>query len=552
MKLSQLIGLVLLTSISYSQTQDSIALSFLQKIKATTNDSVKINLELQLANRTRFFDIDTSRTIVNNVLETLKHKGSQSYYYKKQKAKALNYLGMFDWQQDKTDEALYHYFGALDICEAIQDSTGLGLTLHNLGMFYRTQKDYTKSKQYFRKAITIRESLKSVTDLAVSYHMLANTYYNNKQNDSSLIYINKVKALPISKRREATVNGTMAAIHYASGALDKAMGIYKENIAIFKAVNDQTELSISHSNTAFLYTALKDNDVALPHLDSAIFIAEKLKDRDLLVGQYSNRSSLYRKQKRYAEALDDYKIYKAYYDSINDTKKAKRITALELSHKFEKEKLADHLTIENEATMHKLYFLLFVLTVLMSVIILWLYRKNTKNKLEKEQLGKLRTELELLTQEKELKRAVVENSLRQEVLHNTLGRIKNIIKLEDSKKRKIELQSLFATLLSEKTEVDATSFQDYLNKVCRNFKVTLNTQFPQFTEKEKQILCFMTLDLNTTEISKLLNTTVSAIKSIRHRIRKKLSLDSNKDIIEFIANRNDDIDLKSRQVSGFR
>ncbi len=531
----------------YSQTQDSITTTILQKIRTATNDSVKIDLELQLAERTGLFDIDTSRTIVNNVLETIKHKGYQSYYYKQQKANALNSLGMFDSQQDKADKALSHYLRALDIFETIQDSTGIGSTLHNLGMCYSAHDDYTKSEHYFRNAIAIKELLKDVNDLAGSYQMLANTFYYNKQNDSALIYTNKAKALMTSKLGVATVNATIAGIHYSNGALDKAIDIYKENIAIFKAVNDQKELGTCHSNTAFVYTALNKYDEASVHLDSAIFSAKKQKYIELLVVLYRQRSNLNSKRKKYAEALEDYKIYKTYFDSINDTKKAKRITALELNHKFEKEKLADQLVLESETSKRELYFLLFILTFLSGAIILLLYRKNAKNrlrlsksKLEREQLKKLKTELALMTREKELTRAVVENSLRQEVLHKTLGSVKDIIGLENHQKRNNALQTLWATLLSEKTnKTTSESFQTYLDKVSMDFKVILNTKFPELNEKEKEILCFMTLDLKATQISELQNTTVSAIKSTRHRIRKKLNLDSKADIIAFIMSAKD-------------
>jgi hypothetical protein len=44
----------------------------------------------------------------------------------------------------------------------------------------------------------------------------------------------------------------------------------------------------------------------------------------------------------------------------------------------------------------------------------------------------------------------------------------------------------------------------------------------------------MKMDLNTTEIGKLQNNTVAAIKPSRYRIRKKLGLDSKQDIIAFI------------------
>ncbi|WP_298900336.1 tetratricopeptide repeat protein [uncultured Psychroserpens sp.] len=533
----------LLFSIGYSQTQDSIANTILQKIRMAPGDSLKIDLELQLADRTRLFDLDTSRTIINNIIETIKHKNYQSYYYKQQKANALNALGMFDLQQDKTEVSLSHYLSALDIFETIQDSTGIGSTLDNLGKFYTIYGDYAKSKQYFRDAIVIWKLIEDANNLGLSYQKLADALYYDDQIDSSLIYINKAKALPItSKRAEAEINSTMAGIHYSNGALDKAIKIFQKNIAIFKAFNDKKEVSASYSNVAFVFSALGNYEEASHHLDSAIFNAKEVKDVGLLVLHYRERSDLYRKQKKYAKALEDYKIYKTYYDSINDTKKAKRITALELNHKFDKEKLADQLIIENEASKRKLYFLLFILTMVLGIAILWLVKKNARqrlklseNKLEKEQLDKLKGELVLLTRENELKRAVIENSLRQEVLHKTLDRIKQIIKLENPKERNKELKSLWATLLSEKTtKTTSENLQAYLNKVSMDFKIILNTKFTVLSEKEKEILCFMTLDLTAVQISELLNTTLSSIKSTRHRIRKKLLIDSNKDIIAFI------------------
>ncbi|WP_298900328.1 tetratricopeptide repeat protein [uncultured Psychroserpens sp.] len=548
MKFPLLITFTLLINIGYSQTQDSISNTILQKIRTAQSDSVRIDLEIQLAYRTCLFDVDTTRTIVNNVLETIKQKGYQTYYYKQQKADALNFLGMFDQEQGHRDKALSNYLKALDICETIQDSTGVGLTLNNLGKFYIANKDYTKSKHYFRKAIAIREILKDENFLAISYQMLANAFYYDKQNDSALIYTNKVKAIPmLSKPLIVAANDTKAAIYYSTGELDKAIKIYKENIAIYKAVNHLRSLSTIHTNVAALYVALNNYQEALPHLDSAIFNAKKVKDIGLLADQYRKRSTLYSKQKKYAEALEDYKIYKTYFDSIYDTEKAKRVTALELNYKFEKEKLADELVLQSETSKRRLYLLLFILTVFFGAIVLLHYRENIKNrlsisksKLEKEQLEKLKSELVLVTREKELKRAVVENSLRQDVLHKTLESVKNIIGLENQEKRNYALQTLWATLLSEKSsKTTSQSLQLYLDKVNMDFKIILNTKFPKLNEKEKAILSFMTLGLNTNQISELQNTTVSAIKSIRHRIRKKLGLDSSDDIIEFIKSTNE-------------
>ncbi|MBQ4821729.1 tetratricopeptide repeat protein [Aquimarina sp. MMG016] len=532
----------LLSLISYSQSHDSIATVLKHRIEEATTDSARIGLKIELVKQMRRFDIDTSRIIIKDVLEQLEKVESTKQYYIKNKAQALNYLGILDSKQGKAENALTNYLNALDISETIQDSVGIGLTLHNLGMFYRRQKDYTKSKRYFKKAIRIKERLEDVEELALSHHMLATTYYINKQNDSSLFHILKVKALPCSKSRIAKANGGLAAIYYSKKEFDKSIAIYKENVGIAKSIRDKSELSTSYLNVAVLYNALQEYNKALPYLDSAIVVAKELKNKGLLLKQYYSRSNLNETRKEYQRALEDYKIYKAYNDSINDTEKVKRITALELNYTFEKEKQADELQIESEAAKKRLYLILFAIAIILGSVIFWLTRKNAKHrlalshtKLQKEQLDKVKAELALVTREHELKKVVVENSLRESVLSATINEIKGIVKLEDEKERNKALKSLTASLLSQKaTRRTTTDLQSYLNKVSLDFKMILDKHFPQLKDKEKELLSLMTLELTATEISKLQSTTISAIKSSRSRIRKKIGVDSNMDIIEFI------------------
>ncbi|WP_298545961.1 tetratricopeptide repeat protein [uncultured Aquimarina sp.] len=543
MKLLYPIILVSLFTIqSYAQSNDSAANQLKDKIENATTDSTRIHFQIDLAKQLIKSNVDTTRIIINDVLYTI--KGKEGNYYQSRKAEALNYLGILDSKQSYVENALSNYLEALDINQGVKDSVGIGLTFHNLGMFYRRQKEYRKAKQYLKKAIVVKGKLKDVEDLALSHHMLALTYYNNEQMDSARHHISVVKGMSSSGVRKSKANGTLAAIFFKEKKFDKSINIYKENIKISKDINDQNELSISYLNVAVLYNALKEYDKAVPYLDSAIIVAKELKHKELLLKQYYSRSNLNETRKEYQKALEDYKIYKMYNDSINDTEKVKRITELELNYKFDKEKQASELRLENETSKKQLYLLLFVIATIMGGIIFWLTRKNAKhrlelsqNRLQKEQLEKVRAELTLVTKEKELKRVVVEGSLRQEILNKTLGEIKDIIGLENEKERKVALQSLSASLLSEEVTKKATSeIQSYLDKVSLDFKLILDSNFSQLSEKEKELLYLMTLELNATKISKLQSSTVSAIKSTRSRIRKKIGVGSKTDIIEFIKN----------------
>ncbi|CAL2078461.1 Tetratricopeptide repeat protein [Tenacibaculum sp. 190524A02b] len=530
--------------IGYAQSYDSIALVLKDKVENSATDSIKIAAKIELIKKIQKFDLDTCRIVINEVLTTLKkkQKSNRDTYYKKKEAEALNYLGIIENKQGNPEKALSYYLKALDISKKNKDSTIIGLGLHNLGMFYRRQKNYEKSIAYLKKALVVKKGKVDVESYAMTYHMLAVTYYKNNQKDSARYYISKIKKIPCSSVRKSKVNGTLAAIYYSEKNYKKSIEIYKENIVLSKSIKDQSELSISYLNVAVLYNALKKYDNAIPYLDSAIVVAKKIKDKRLLRTQYFSKSNLNETRKDFKQALKDYKVFKKLNDSINNIEKVKRITELELNYKFKKQQQEDELRLENETTKKRLYLLLFMLALVLGGIILWLVQKNNKqqlalynNKLNKEQLDKVRAELALVTKEKELKKAMVESSLRQEVLSKTLGEIKEIIKLDNEKERNQALHSIFASLLSE--EVKSTiNLNSYLERVSTDFKVVLDTKFSQLNEREKELLCLMTLDLNATEISKLQNSTISAIKSSRSRIRKKLGVDSKEDIISFINN----------------
>ncbi|SNR15300.1 tetratricopeptide repeat protein [Tenacibaculum jejuense] len=540
-KLTYLILLFHLTTI-IAQNNDGLLQILKDNVTNSTTDSASVHHKIILIKKMYTFNVDTSRILLKEVFKTIDKYPEREYYFQKHKAVALNYLAILDKKEDKMEAALSNYLNALDLSKKIYDSITMGLSFHNLGMFYRKQKEFKKSKDYFRKAISIKKKIGDVEELALSYHMFSVTHYQDENIDSALFYVKKTKALPCSNLRKAKVNTNLAAIYYSQKKYDKSKAIYKENIKMLKATNDQSWLSTSYLNLAVLHNALKEYDKAVPYLDTAIVLARKMKRKDLLLKQYFSRSSVQETRKKYKKALVDYKIAMAYFDTINDTKKVKRITELELNHKFEKEKLANRLQLDNESSKKKLYLLISICIVLLSSIILWLYRKNTKQqirlsetRLQQQELEKLKTELALVTREKELKNAVVENSIKQEVFKQTLKEIKAILKLDNEQDRKKSLQSITASLLSE-TVTSNSDLKSYLDKVSFDFKVILDNKLPQLNEREKEILCLMTLGLNATEISKLQNSSVSAIKSSRSRIRKKIGVNSKEDIITYIKN----------------
>ncbi|MCL6296725.1 helix-turn-helix transcriptional regulator [Jejuia spongiicola] len=193
-------------------------------------------------------------------------------------------------------------------------------------------------------------------------------------------------------------------------------------------------------------------------------------------------------------------------------------------------------------TQKKIFYLLLIITV--SVLIhIWVIKKKSTHHSSihptdmnvTEHRSKEKIELILSARESELKEILLNNYMSQELLSKTTREITKILQICNENEVNMALRSLKASLLSENGNAEATiELQHFLNDVCLDFKIKLENQFPELNSKEKELLCLMSLGLKTPQISNLKNTSISAIKSMRHRIRKKIGVDSNDDIIKVI------------------
>ncbi|WP_428741441.1 tetratricopeptide repeat protein [Tenacibaculum sp.] len=550
MKLSNCVYklVIILLTISSSvvaQSEDNTLYELKSNIKEASSDSVHIHSKIELTKYILNRDIDTAKILVNEVLKALEASKHNSVYFTGKKAEAINYLAIIEAKQSFPEQALSNYLKALEISKNIKDSTMLGLTLHNLGMFYRRQKEYDKAKRYFKEAIEIREhSHVNLDDLATTYNMLGVTYFYEKQYDSTFVKYSKAKELYTSKQGIVKVNGNLALLYYSSKQYDKAIKTFEENIKIFKELGLKNELSTAYLNLAASYNGIKNYKESILRLDSAITISKRIKHKELLRKQYYSRSSVYKTIGDFEHALKDYTLYKAYNDTLNDTEKAKRITALELNYQFEKEKLQTELKLQNEKAKKQWYLGLLMLSVASAITIFLLIRKNTKNrlalstrKLENEQLQRETAEQVLQLKEAELKNEYLNSQIKQEYQELFVNELKSILNIKSEEDKTKAIKSLLASLKSKNIDYNTSlNLTDYLDKVSPNFKIKLNTHFNFFNEKEKKLLCLMKLGLSTNEIKDLQSISLASVKSTRYRIRKKLEINSDDDIINYIEN----------------
>lgn len=79
-------------------------------------------------------------------------------------------------------------------------------------------------------------------------------------------------------------------------------------------------------------------------------------------------------------------------------------------------------------------------------------------------------------------------------------------------------------------------FQANFDRIHENFFRHLNLQYPELTPSDLRLCALLRLNMSTKEMADLLNVTIRGVETRRYRLRKKLNLGPNDDLIEFMIN----------------
>ena len=83
-------------------------------------------------------------------------------------------------------------------------------------------------------------------------------------------------------------------------------------------------------------------------------------------------------------------------------------------------------------------------------------------------------------------------------------------------------------------QADWLLFESYFNSAHQNFLDRLKTRFPDITTGDLRVCCLLKMNLSTKEIASLMNVSVRAIELRRYRLRKRLELDNETNLVDFL------------------
>ncbi len=133
---------------------------------------------------------------------------------------------------------------------------------------------------------------------------------------------------------------------------------------------------------------------------------------------------------------------------------------------------------------------------------------------------------------------------KQELLSTIENELKKLLKHKEYPSMlRHDIQSV-AQMLQEDARIDEDweKFSSYFDEVHGFFLQKLREKYPHLTANDHKLCAYLRMNLSTKEIASLMNISVRGVEGSRYRLRKKLDLDADANLQEFMLNVTKEVD----------
>jgi len=445
------------------------------------------------------------------------------------------------------------YWEALLLAEKSKDYKSEANIYQGLGWLYSFFNRDEEALKYFNKSIHVRKSKVEDNEanrafIQSDYFSILNLYRVSKNYEQAKIYLDtcyQVKAtipnIPVSYYLEAE-SGFLDGI---DGRFEKSLEKLIECKEYFE-INNPPYLVIVHTLLGNVYKLMNDYDESIDNYLKALAISIDLKRHiNYRILIYDSLSELYHMQGNYAEAYNYLKLAKDRNDVVFGSKSDNNLELLEIKDKYRQgkenqKKLIDeqHIAeLEHEEKISDLKnVLLFGVLIFFGLyVFVWVKHlrnkhKNEKRVLEEKQKLRIKKQSEILElKNKELAESALRLIEKDEFISSIKKKLANQGDNVDVNVLKRMLKSIQGTPSGNWKE-----FEVRFTAINQSFYDNLKEKFPNLSQTDQKICALVKLNFPSKDMAKLLGISVESVHTSRYRLRKKLNLDRNDNLEEFI------------------
>ncbi|MCB0805759.1 MAG: hypothetical protein KDC05_08155 [Bacteroidales bacterium] len=520
---------------------DTTLIRLNNELSAATTDSSRVDLLLKMAKLTLWSDTRLSDSSAREALEL-----SEEIGYVKGKAVSNFYLSQIFVDIDfKFAEELI--MKALQNAEKINNRALIAKIRNNIGHLKNNMGEFKTALTYFESSLQYFLETDNDSASAAIYNNMAISYKSLSEDSLAMTYYFRAAAINASMDNYLWLTSNYFNIGYDYLDMgDTVNGIQYLNQSFDLAREHGFDRMLPYIFGTYGNFYLQNNNFkqarmyALKALQASREQMNRLQEKNAL----SVLKDVFYHSGKFDSAFVMLEKIVSLNDSINMDKRQKQLDLMDIRIRFEKELSNYQLQIgllEAKNARRELRYLIVILLVGMVVLILvFLYillhnrmrRKNLEQKtlvMERENLSR-----ELEYKKKELATNVMYLVKKNEFIDAVSKKLKPVAEeLDDQSGRRI------AKIVSEMDQSNSkegwVDFETRFQEVHVGFYNQLSKQFPGLTASDLRLCAFLRLNMTSKEIANLTYQSTDSIKVARYRLRKKLGLSRDENLVTYLT-----------------
>lgn len=552
-----LLGLVLTTDVALAIQKSKKIDSLYREIQAyQSKDTIRINLLNTIGYE--YWIVDANKSI-HFGLQALQL--AEQLEYLKGTARANRVVGVAHWAQGNLTSALQFLNNSHESYRKLNNQRGLADTWLNIGMVYADLKEYKKAQYHYEQAINEFTALGLKGRIATTFTKIGTMLVEQKKNKEALKYLTDALKMHTDSKFTygmAEAHNKLGILYLYKNEIEQAYYHIKKSKDLGSKVSDIDGLTnnlIIHGKILRLSGKLEE---ANNEINKGLKLAKENNLKKYELFAYEELKELKKQQSKPGEAYFFYDKYIMLRDSLFNLEKSKQIAYLEFENEIEKRDKA-LLSFRQQEKKDDIIQLILILSIILIIIGgSYIYiiskqrtRKNaqlsiktkellesahalTQKELENSELKQKELKQQLDFKNKELSSYTLNFIKKNEIVQNIQRTIEQIKKSPSVEKSKLiaDLNKIVRKNIS--IDKDWEDFSRFFEDAHQGFYTQLKSKHPELSSNDLKICSLIRLNLNIKEMAGILGISPDSARTARYRLRKKLKLTSEQEILSYL------------------
>ncbi len=483
------------------------------------------------------------------ILETTNELDALAFLYFA-KAENMRILGDFI-------RAMEMYREAIKLTERTGNVKLMSSCYSSIGMVLLERKDPEKALVYFRETLSINKTIDDQKGISNTFTCIGKSYEELGDLDSSLMYFHKALNIRTIMKMDRAIAGSeynIAGILIKMGKYVKAEESLQIAIENFENLDEKTGIIISKLRLA-VSESKQGKSKAIQTATSALGLARKIDNPNLISHAYKVLSEIYANVNNYEESYNYLIMHERIQDSLFDTDKERMLAEFETKFQSDRKDNEIKLLKSKADIQQKNNFLLIILSIVFAgviVLLFFLFRIKSiafnrqqklmeqeniihaqENEINEKENMILHKQLE--TKNRELASKALEMLRFNDTISIVIEKLEGFNgKISKSPEESNHIRSIIFELENQTKQNIWSEFDKIFKNIHSGFYDKLLEICPDLTATEIKIAALLKLNLTTKEIAAITFKSEGGIKTTRYRLRKKLALTSDENLVPFL------------------